>query len=90
MSVICQPLVLGSSLRFSYFLLFNNETNNRCPGIHVRCRTGSWCSGGIAKWFGFAIVVGLLARLLKQSFVLWLILEFVLRALLVVLNVMAF
>jgi hypothetical protein len=44
----------------------------------------------IAKWLGFAIVVGLLAKLLKQSFVLWLILGFVLRALLVALNVMAF
>jgi hypothetical protein len=44
----------------------------------------------IAKWLGFAIVVGLVAKLLKQSFVLWLILGFVLRALLVALNVMAF
>jgi len=44
----------------------------------------------MAKWLVFAIVVGLVAKLLKQSFVLWLILGFVLRALLVALNVMAF
>jgi hypothetical protein len=44
----------------------------------------------MAKWLGFAIAVGLLAKFLKQSFVLWLILGFVLRAILVALNVMAF
>jgi hypothetical protein len=44
----------------------------------------------MAKWLGFAVVVGLLAKVLKQSFVLWLILGFVLRAILVALNVMAF
>jgi hypothetical protein len=44
----------------------------------------------MGKWFGFALVVGLLAKLLKQSFVLWLILGFLLRAILVALSVMAF
>lgn len=44
----------------------------------------------MAKWLGFAVVVGLVAKVLKQSFVLWLILGFVLRAILVALNVMAF
>jgi hypothetical protein len=44
----------------------------------------------MAKWFGFALVVGLLAKLLKQSFVLWVILGFLLRAILVALNVIAF
>lgn len=44
----------------------------------------------MAKWLGFAVAVGLLAKLLKQSFALWLILGFVLRAILVALNVMAF
>jgi hypothetical protein len=44
----------------------------------------------MGKWVGFAIVVGLVAKFLKQSFLLWLILGFVLRALLVALNVMAF
>lgn len=44
----------------------------------------------MAKWLGFSIAVGLLAKFLKQSFVLWLILGFVLRAILVALNVMAF
>jgi len=44
----------------------------------------------MGKWLGFAVVVGLLAKFLKQSFVLWLILGFFLRAILVALNVMAF
>jgi hypothetical protein len=44
----------------------------------------------MAKWLGFAVAVGLLAKFLKQSFVLWLVLGFVLRAILVALNVMAF
>jgi hypothetical protein len=44
----------------------------------------------MGKWLGFAIVVGLLAKLLKQSFVLWLILGFVLRMILMALNIMAF
>lgn len=44
----------------------------------------------VAKWLAFAIAVGLLAKFLKRSFVLWLILGFVLRAILVALNVMAF
>jgi hypothetical protein len=44
----------------------------------------------MARWIGFALVVGLVAKLLKQSFVLWLVLGFVLRAILVALNVMAF
>jgi hypothetical protein len=44
----------------------------------------------MGKWLGFAIVVGLVAKFLKQSFVLWLILGFVLRMILVALNIMAF
>ena len=44
----------------------------------------------MGKWLGFAIAVGLLAKLLKQSFALWLVLGFVLRMILVALNLMAF
>ena len=44
----------------------------------------------MGKWFGFALVVGLVAKLFKKSFVLWLILGFVLRAVLVAMNVIAF
>jgi hypothetical protein len=44
----------------------------------------------MGKWVGFAVVVGLVAKFLRQSFLLWLILGFVLRALLVAVNVMAF
>jgi len=44
----------------------------------------------VGKWLAFAIAVGLLAKFLKRSFILWVILGFVLRAILVALNVMAF
>jgi hypothetical protein len=44
----------------------------------------------IASWFAFALIVGLVAQFLNRSFVLWLILGFVLRAILVALNVIAF
>lgn len=44
----------------------------------------------IAKWLGFAVIVGLLAKLLKRSFILWSIFGFFLRAVLVAMNVMAF
>jgi hypothetical protein len=42
------------------------------------------------KWLGFALAVAVVAKLLKRSFVLWFILGFVLRAVLVAANVMAF
>ena len=44
----------------------------------------------MGKWMLFALAVAIVARLLKQSFFLWLILGFVLRMLLVAANVMAF
>ncbi len=44
----------------------------------------------IAKWLGFAAVIGVLAKLLNRSFFLWFILGFVLRMVLVAANVMAF
>jgi hypothetical protein len=44
----------------------------------------------MARWLGFAAVVGLWAKLFKRSFMVGLILGFVLRAVLVALNVMAF
>jgi hypothetical protein len=46
-----------------------------------------WYHAG--KWTGFAVLVGLVAKFLKQSFVLWLFLGFVLRAVLVGMNVIA-
>lgn len=44
----------------------------------------------IAKWCGFALVVGLIGAVLKRSFILWFILGFILRMLLVAANLMAF
>lgn len=44
----------------------------------------------ILKWLGFALAVAVVAKLLKRSFFLWFILGFVLRAVLVAANVMAF
>ena len=42
------------------------------------------------KFLGFALVVAVIAKLLKRSFVLWFILGFVLRMVLVAANVIAF
>lgn len=42
------------------------------------------------KWIGFALVIAVIAKLLKRSFFLWLILGFILRMVLVAANVMAF
>jgi len=44
----------------------------------------------ILKWLGFALAVAVVAKLLNRSFILWFILGFVLRAVLVAANVMAF
>ncbi len=44
----------------------------------------------ILKWLGFALAVAVVAKLLNRSFLLWFILGFVLRAVLVAANVMAF
>jgi len=44
----------------------------------------------IGKWLLFAIVIGVLAKFTNRSFFLWLIIGFVLRAVLVAVNVMAF
>jgi hypothetical protein len=45
----------------------------------------------MGKWLAFAIAIGLLGKLLlKQSLVLWTIVGFVLRMILVAVNVMAF
>ena len=45
----------------------------------------------MAKWLGFALVVALIAKLLlKRSFILWFIIGFVLRMVLVAANVIAF
>jgi hypothetical protein len=42
------------------------------------------------KWLGFALVVAVIAKLLKRSFFLWFILGFILRMVLVAANVIAF
>lgn len=42
------------------------------------------------KWLGFALAVGAVAKLLNRSFVLWFILGFILRSVLVAANLMAF
>ncbi len=44
----------------------------------------------IAKFLLFALVIAVVAKLLKRSFILWFILGFVLRMVLVAANVMAF
>ena len=44
----------------------------------------------ILKWAGFALVVAIIAKLLKRSFILWFILGGVLRMVLVAANVIAF
>jgi len=44
----------------------------------------------LAKWLGFALAVGIVAKILKQSFILWFILGLVLRTALVALHFMAF
>lgn len=44
----------------------------------------------LLKWLGFALVVGIVAKVFKRSFILWFILGFILRMVLVAANVIAF
>lgn len=44
----------------------------------------------MAKWLGFALIIAIVAKLLKRSFFLWLILGFLLRMVLVAANVISF
>jgi hypothetical protein len=46
-----------------------------------------WIS--MAKWLGFALVVGLVAKFLKRSFFLWFVVGFIVRFVLVALNVIS-